>query len=111
MAALEHVEVHPFTVVEPPCRGGSSSGVEGHYVVLVYLLDSPCHGVPHLGRLVATDITANHPDDVWTVFISLCQELAQCLCLFDVHVLQHGAPDAVHGNVDAVLLCHTHNVV
>ena len=46
VSALEHVEIHPFTVGKPTGRGGATTWMEGHHVVGISLADSPCQCVP-----------------------------------------------------------------
>ena len=102
VSALEHVEVQPLSVIIPPSAGSTPTRMEGHQVVLVNSLDGACQRIPRLHPFVAHDVTAYHPDDIRSVFISLTQETAIFLCLLGCHLLNLRAPDAVHSDVDAL---------
>ena len=85
--------------------------MEGHQVIGVHLLDGTCEGIPAFHTLVAHDVAANHPDDVWLVFVAIADEMAVFCGFLRCETLDLSTPYAVHGDVDALPCGHVHDVV
>ena len=113
VAALEHVEVEPPAVVEPPGRGVAAAGVEGHQVVAVCRLYGGGQRVPHLRAYVALYVAAHYPHYVGLVLVARGQETAVGAGLAGVHQpgFHHAAPYTDHAHEDAAAGGLVHDIV
>lgn len=81
VTGLEHVDVEPGFVVDPPGGGAAARGmVTNEALVICCVDDAGCHAAPNgtpviffvCGRAVA----AKDPDDVWIVFVAMGDGIA-----------------------------------
>ena len=113
MPTLEGVEVYPRCLTPPFSRGVATTWMISHQVILIYPLDGGSKSLPHFSLNISLNISANNPNNVWTVFVTIGQETTINLSLFyrEFASLYHSTPDAHHTDVDATLLGLIDNVV
>ena len=113
VSALKHVEIQPGSIVKPSSRSCSSTRMECHQVILVDSFDRSGQSFPFSGFHIATDVSADKPDNVRFVLITFCQKLTVCFCLVNSHFtpVHRTSPNTDHTNIQTLLCCCTDNII
>jgi len=113
MSRLVHMEINPRRLRPPFCRRVATARMESHKMLFIYRLNGFCQGCPHFRLDISLNISADNPDDIRKILVSLSEESAVGFRSCHVHrtAFHESAPDANHADVDILTLCHADDVI